>query len=320
VALSALLEAADIDPALLADQDATLPLTKIAALFEFAAQTTQDPCFGLNWAEAYEPGATGAFGYLVLNARSLREAMKTVAHYLSLVIDPAHVTYIEDASQGSLSWHLPAVTTASNAQYIAFSAAATTLRLRGVAGSSWSPIAVELSLRELPCTETVRRIFGSNVHLSAPINAIHAGIESLSLKAAGSGDQRLFEIMEQLGQRLLAERAAPSDLVTDCQKAIINRLSQGDVTLDLIAGSLVLTPRTLQGRLAQANETFDGLLQETRKELATGYLRDTDLPMTDIAHLLGFSELSVFSRAVQRWFGVTPSAYRQLLRSKLARV
>jgi AraC-like DNA-binding protein len=40
------------------------------------------------------------------------------------------------------------------------------------------------------------------------------------------------------------------------------------------------------------------------------YLRQRHLPLSEIAFLLGYSELSAFSRAVRRWSGTSPSALR----------
>ncbi len=315
VALASLLTAVGIDPEHRHDLSCEVPLKEVSALFELAAQETRDPCLGLHWAEAYAPGATGVFGYSILNAGSLREAMQAVARFLSLVVHPARVSYVEGENEGVLSWHLSSLTTTSTTQYVGFSVAATVLRLRTVAGPAWRPTSVELTHRELPCTATIQRIFRTKIQFNAPINAVHADTKSLDIKAI-SRDPRIFEMMELLGTRLLAERASPGDIVAQCQKIIVDGLSQGEVTLEAAAELLGMAPRTLQSKLTGYGTTFDTLLQATRQDLATGYLRETDLTMTDIALMLGFSELSAFSRATQRWFGMPPSAYRQQLRGK----
>ena len=313
VALAPLVKAAGIEASTLQDVNGELPLSQVCALFELAAQEAGDPCLGLHWAEAFCPGATGVFGYSILNAATLREAMQVAARYLTLVVHPAAVSFEEEAGQGALRWHLSSLTTSSTAQYVGFSVAATVLRLRDVAGPAWSPLAVDLTHREVPCTATVRRIFGQHVHFNAPVNVIYADTHSLGLKAVAS-DPRLYDLMLSLGNRLIAEREAPADLLARCQRAIIDNVSRGEVTLEATAASVSLAPRTLQSKLAQFGTTFEALLQDTRRNLAVGYLRESDLNLTDIALLLGFSELSAFSRATQRWFGVPPSTYRQRLR------
>jgi AraC-like DNA-binding protein len=315
VGLAGLLTASGIDDAILKNLDCDLPLNQVCALFEHAAQETQDPCLGLHWGEAYKPGATGVYGYSMLSAGTLREAMQANARYASLVLHPARVSFEETQDYGVLIWQLSSFAKSSSAQFVGFSSTTTMLRLRAIAGPSWLPLAVDLPSRELPCRETVQRIFGTQVSFNAPRIALYADTKSLDLKAKNR-DPQLFELIELLGNRLLAERASPGDIVAQCQKVIVDQLSQGEVTLEAAATVLELAPRTLQSKLTASGTTFDSLLQETRKNLAMGYLRESDLTMTDIALMLGFSELSVFSRATQRWFGMPPSAYRQQLRSK----
>ncbi|MEQ1715517.1 MAG: helix-turn-helix domain-containing protein, partial [Hyphomicrobium sp.] len=74
----------------------------------------------------------------------------------------------------------------------------------------------------------------------------------------------------------------------------------------------------LQNRLAQHGTTFEEVLNAARKLRAEHLLKTSDLTLTDIAQQLGFSELSAFTRAGQRWFGCTPSARRQKLKAELS--
>ncbi|SMG64766.1 [weak similarity to] AraC-type DNA-binding domain-containing protein, partial [methanotrophic bacterial endosymbiont of Bathymodiolus sp.] len=44
--------------------------------------------------------------------------------------------------------------------------------------------------------------------------------------------------------------------------------------------------------------------------LADKYIKDSSLNLNEISFLLGFSEISSFSRAFKRWTGSSPRAYR----------
>jgi AraC-like DNA-binding protein len=188
------------------------------------------------------------------------------------------------------------------------------LRLRSVAGANWQPISVEVEYRDLGCPELVRRVFGPKITYNARRNAIQVDARTLDREIASS-DARLHMLMRALGDRLLEEcLTEPNDIVARTRKEIASRLEMGEVTLESIADRLKTAPRTLQTRLSQADATFEGILNDTRRALAVHYLRDTDLLMTEIAFLLGFSELSAFTRAAQRWFGTPPSTYRQQMR------
>ena len=52
------------------------------------------------------------------------------------------------------------------------------------------------------------------------------------------------------------------------------------------------------------------MVEDVRRDLALAYLKQRHLPFSEIAMLLGYSELSAFSRAFRRWTGASPRAYR----------
>jgi AraC-like DNA-binding protein len=69
--------------------------------------------------------------------------------------------------------------------------------------------------------------------------------------------------------------------------------------------------RTLNRRLAEFDLTFAKVLAEVRFQLARQLLRETDLPLVEIAATLNYTDSSTFSRAFRSWAGTTPSAWRQ---------
>ena len=71
-----------------------------------------------------------------------------------------------------------------------------------------------------------------------------------------------------------------------------------------------MSQRTLARRLAAEGLTFAGILDELKLELAKRYLQEKDLPISEIAWLLGYRESSAFTHAFHRWFGKTPREMR----------
>ena len=74
-----------------------------------------------------------------------------------------------------------------------------------------------------------------------------------------------------------------------------------------------MSSRNLQLKLAVRGTNFQDLLDQTRHTLAMGYIEQSRLAITEISYLLGFSDLSNFTRAFKRWTGKSPSAYRDTL-------
>lgn len=82
-------------------------------------------------------------------------------------------------------------------------------------------------------------------------------------------------------------------------------------TVEQMAVKLRMTPRTLHRRLAEAGLRCQDVIDNVRRRLAEEFLRNTQLPIEDIAERVGFSDASNFRKAFKRWSGNTPAAYRR---------
>lgn len=87
-------------------------------------------------------------------------------------------------------------------------------------------------------------------------------------------------------------------------------------SLPIIAEHLSLHERTLQRQLAQAGVVFEDLVDSIRREQAENYLGISQMPMKQIAGLLGYNGQSSFNRACLRWFGAAPLQVREQLRNR----
>jgi AraC-like DNA-binding protein len=82
-------------------------------------------------------------------------------------------------------------------------------------------------------------------------------------------------------------------------------------SLDEVAATLCVSPRTLKRRLGTYGVTFSSLLDVERREKALALLQSSKVSLESVAEQLGYSTLSSFVRAFQRWTGTTPAAYRR---------
>jgi AraC-like DNA-binding protein len=81
---------------------------------------------------------------------------------------------------------------------------------------------------------------------------------------------------------------------------------------------MAMSPRTLQRQLKEQGMDFKKLVADTRRRFAQSYLGNRRNTLTEIAFLLGYSEVSAFNRAFKRWTGSTPLAYRSQAVSTVA--
>ena len=90
--------------------------------------------------------------------------------------------------------------------------------------------------------------------------------------------------------------------------------------LENVASHFDIPERTLRRTLGEEGTSFRAILDQLRAEVATKYLRDTQMTVDDIASALGFSETANFRHAFRRWKGASPRAFRQTLQDEGAAV
>lgn len=310
VAVESLLSEAGLDRGALDHPSNELSFDSAAQLLEIAAERFGDPAFGITLAERDPTGATGLLGDVVSHAPSVREALQAMVKYSGLLIYPGSIEFREDTTSGRLTWLYPLKHNKRRVQFALFANALTMIRLKKLVGRDWMPLAVEVEHPELSCTNRLRRIYGPRVNYNARENVVV--IDRYTLERANKGaDPILYQILQETAEIKLQELAGRSDLVARTAHAITEVLSTGPPLLERVAAWMRMSPRSLQNRLAQHNTTFERVLSDTRRSLAERYLRDSDIPLTEIAFLLGFSEQSAFTRAARAWFGCPPSQLRK---------
>jgi AraC-like DNA-binding protein len=77
-------------------------------------------------------------------------------------------------------------------------------------------------------------------------------------------------------------------------------LGGGRLSLGNTARKLKMSPRTLQRRLSAEHTTFDAIVDEERRALATAML-ERGRSATEVAFLVGFADTSALARARRRW-------------------
>ena len=128
-----------------------------------------------------------------------------------------------------------------------------------------------------------------------------------------TANEKMWEFFEtDLKQRLseLDERATTSDRV---HAALLELLPSGEASVLTVSKRLGTSTRTLQRRLKQEGRSFQALLNITREELATHYLRSSSYSGAEISFLLGFDDPNSFFRAFHSWTGKTPEQTRSAL-------
>jgi AraC-like DNA-binding protein len=284
-------------------------VNKVIHLLEDLAHRLHNPALGVAYAREFPIGGTGALGFVLTQSATLRDAVEAVGRYTRIVMPQLHIHYEATHSGAELTWSYPLLVASPMVQFNSFVAALVVVRLRSILSKDWSPARVHLAHRDPGALAAYRDVFGPNLKFDQHVNAISFRNVNLDRRNADA-NPRLLAVVKQLADILLAERRERPDFQSVVANTIVDMLGQAPPSLAAVASQLAIGERTVQRRLSTEGTSFEDVLGETRRTVAERLLCDTDLPITDIAFLLGFSEVSAFTRAAKRWHGMPPRQFR----------
>jgi AraC-like DNA-binding protein len=283
-----------------------------ARILEEAARATTDDCFGLHFGEHYNPKNVGPLAYVVLNSPTLAVAIENAERYLHIHNEAANMSFSIEGEQAYLRFALADLAIESTRQHHEYSMAVALNTLRNMAGSNWAPREVQFAHQAPPRTSEHLRVFGAPVLFNCATNALVIDRDFVE-RQVPAADQKLYRILKQHVERILNEMPRESDLLTAVRKAIAESMRDGEPKLARVIKKISMSQRTLQRQLKEHGVIFKTLMDDTRRRFALNYLRDRKHTLTEIAFLLGYSEVSAFNRAFKRWTGSTPLDYRRSL-------
>jgi AraC-like DNA-binding protein len=302
-------ERAGVDTEQLHDAGARIPLQAMTRLWNLAVEVTNDPCFGVSAGQHIHPTTFHALGYAWLASSTLREALDRFVRFTRLVSTALTLRTIEMGSElelviESVSDVLPLSPAAADAGVVAL-----VTMCRTSYGEAFCPLSVRLRRPPPPCEPQFDAIFRAPIAYSAPDNALVFAAADLD-RELPTGNAELARASDEVILRYLA-RFDREDVVTQARMKLMELLPSGQTSARRVAGILHLSERSLQRKLAEHGTSLARLREETRRELANQYVRNSRYTVGEITYLLGFSEPASFTRAFHRWNGMSPSACRR---------
>lgn len=283
-----------------------LSASQVSALYRACVEVTHDPYFGLTAGRFIHASNLHALGYALMSSRSLLDFCLRLERYFAIVSGSAAMRVERSAQQVALRFrHLTNLCGESEDAFTAF-----LLRfMRLLYRHDFAPLRVELhhacpNQGPQPYTQAFGVAPGFGHDESALVFAAAAMEEPLSGDCA-----ELAQYNDQIAAQYLA-KLDRADVSARVRAKITELLSAGECARSKVAQDLCLSQATLQAKLAQRGTSFQDLLNETRRELALGYLAQRSLSVTEITFLLGFTDTRNFTRAFKRWTGTSPTLYR----------
>jgi AraC-like DNA-binding protein len=152
-----------------------------------------------------------------------------------------------------------------------------------------------------------RRVFRTRLQFDAATCGIVFASSWLEQPIAGT-DPALRHKLNRVIAHVKVQ--AEMNLAEQVECALPQFVLNGAASADHVARFFGIHTRTLRKRLRAEGTHLQKLVDQTRFGLARQLLRETDLPVSEIAAVLHFSDPNVFSRAFRNWAGVSPKPWR----------
>lgn len=303
-----LARAAGIDPEQSREIFGRISLAGLCRLLEALALLTGDEEFGIKTGAALDRGISGPFGYALIHAPTMRDAIWFVGRNLYKITDLSHCVLAENPDEARFEWsYSPLIL--RREQFADMSTVMLFAHLRSILGPDIDLVNIELERARPKNPQNYKDLISRNISFGATVNALVVPAALLARKNP-SADTRLFDILRKQVADIPAERPGADDPVTATRYQVLDNITQPP-TLGEIANRLGMSERTLQRRLTSAGTSLQAITDDSRKEMAARLLKETSLNLSEISYRLGFSAPSAFTRSATRWFGISPSQYRQ---------
>jgi AraC-like DNA-binding protein len=307
----AVFRAAGVDPAALMVPGKRLPVRTAQRLWQVIGELAPDPAFGIEVARQVQGTNLHAVGYAWLSSATLGEAVRRLARYFRVLSDVWSLR-IDESSRGTRVSYVFAAPSRHPSLWLHDWLVAGLVRLcRLTYGEAFTPLEVAVVRTPPEPRAPFDEWFRCPIVWSADQASVLCRREDLA-EPLPTANPDVALANERIALEYL-ERLDRTDVVAQVRRRILELLPSGPPAQTEIARALALSPRTLHRRLAEAGSSFAGLLDDTRRGLAAGYLQRTDYSVAEVAYLVGFAEVSSFNRAFRRWTGRSPSAARREL-------
>jgi AraC-like DNA-binding protein len=249
----------------------------------------------------------GPLRYLIGATGTVREGVNALTRFRRIWFSGFQIVLLEERGMATLSIDFTG-TFVGHQELRTCYLTAMVRHLDMILGSRFPVVQVHLS-RPAPANAALyRQHFGLTPAFAQVRDAVFFEAEVLERKRTSVADPDFNLFLRK--QLTSMELALGSSFAEQVSELIETLLIGGSCNVEKVAQVLGISRLTLYRRLQKESGTFEGLLDQRRQRLAEAMLLRPGISISEIADALGYSAASNFSRAFQRWTGISPNAWR----------
>lgn len=310
------LELVGVDPARIADPLLRLELADYCRLFDIAARETGDDFFGARFGHGLmRQQHFNALSKLVVTAPSVRGALAALAENYRWVQENSNLQFTVHRDFASLEYEICDVRILHRQQDAELTIAALCGLIRHFLGPSWRPSETHFEHGRGGLRRDYQHVFGETV-FDQNTNAILIDSVLLDRPMPQHNAHEFAQLRALIRHQLSSidgkaeQRGDRDSRLSLIAYVIESQCKLGDASIGAVAKRVGLTVHGLRMQLKDYGVAYDEFVLSVRQSAAKRYVETSEHDLTTIAFMLGYSELSAFSRAFKRWHGQSPSALR----------
>ena len=306
---SSLLAACGLSTQNLNTPDTMIPFNVMVELLELSAERLNCPNFGLTLGMNQGVHALGSLGLLMQHCKNAREVLTSTQRYMAVhsqaeywrLHEEGEFAFVErfSVSQG--------VSHARQFKELSFGVCVKVIKTL----FKRSVLIEQLEFAHAPISEVsaYKKLFGCKVlfnqeHDRLVIKSHYLDFDMVRITTDNKHvlEQGLSTVLSRYGD----------DIERKITTIILQTLGIQGMSIDNIAGLLNTNKRTLQRKLKANNLSFKTILSDVRVTTACWHLEASSMDITLLSEILGYSDISAFSKAFRQKIGSSPLQWRKL--------
>jgi len=300
----------EMDQVLRSPADA--PADSVNRILRACEEMTGDENFGIGMNDRISLVMYGTFGYLLLNAPTVRRLLEVTERYYPLLYRGGRFVFEPDEREGLLRYEIASPPTVSPRHLTEWSLGFFVGFLRDHFDPSWHPARVCFAHeppRSKEALADLERRLGPRLEFHQPRSLLEFDDEILRTRRPRV-DIRLMEILLGAAEHELRAIAKDESLEGHIRIRVAEQMQRGEHNATAIAESMGMSVSTLRRRLREEGKGLREIRDQVFRDLATRALVESRASISRISREMGYSEVSAFDRAFRRTTGQSPTQYR----------
>jgi AraC-like DNA-binding protein len=308
VDLADVLDTARLSAHIFDDRDNLVAYPDLGRLLAVSARLSNCDHIALLVARHVRLADMGLAGEAVLCGRTVGEGLQRFASHFTLQNTAATVNLATSGGYARIIYAIavPGMIDTEQLQLGAMTVAFNILQ--DLCGPEWLPTELTFASRAPANLRPCQKYFRAPLRFDSSESAVVFESRWLERLLPPVDPLARDQIEAQVRKR---QAALFTDFPATVRDLVRKQLVLGNSSMDSVAAIFGVHRRTLDRRLQRHGMLYREILESVQSDFACQLLRDTEMPVQQIAESLQFSSAANFATAFRRWTGVTPTRYRR---------